>query len=735
MWEGVDAQLQGAKLQAVYHTLETHSTFAKDNGTLALPEGMHTTIRSTMRLFASTPIGGAHDLSWHGLYQSLAGADGVGVGCASASGLGGGASGVGAGAGAGGVGASHEFAANLVAGMCEGSVNPQEATAVLVPIAGEPPRGRTGGAGTGAGAETDSDDEVGTGVGGAGGAGAEAQYVQRRCIYTQDPALTYLDVAEMRSQRAFDDPPASDYAPTASTSTSTSTSHKTRPPPTSTETVTQTEYLGNHPHQQHYEKLHPELIVVNLDVTLQIVAEALLSRCDAIGKQLKTIFRLGDLNNDGVLSFAEFAPIVQRVNPAFHERKVLRMFREALMGGGDDEHIGPGQFLDVCKAYDLLNILDMAALRSGPLQAFEKFGKYEKFDNSPSLGRGEGGGKGGASVGVQTDFGGGQGEYGGRRRYEGEGDEEGEGEGEEEEGGEGERYGQRYGEEGQGYGGGYGGTEGASVAPQSLQEVEAARVARELVRRQREQAYRLSRPRLHPDPDPDPDPEAEAGSDADADASVVESVKGAGDVGVGLQISGMGAGMGAGDPIRDRNGDRDREVPPSGRVYSSLKRGPISQFRDSVSPSGLSGRSVAGAGEAGMGGAGQGQGQAKGQGQGQGQAKLQGRRQEHRYMEDSGESDEEEGVGQGKGCGQGQRQGLGQPQGQGMGHSQSTLQYDSPEKALVQSQSLSSLLAQSQAHIQAHTRGGGKANPDASQSSARSMLDKLKAKRDLRGST
>lgn len=97
--------------------------------------------------------------------------------------------------------------------------------------------------------------------------------------------------------------------------------------------VIQEELLGNHAHLKHYRHLHPDTLLVNLDATLQIIAEAMLNRSATVGVRIRQIFLEGDTNHDGVLSFSEFVDIVRKVAPEYHDRKILKMFREALMRG------------------------------------------------------------------------------------------------------------------------------------------------------------------------------------------------------------------------------------------------------------------------------------------------------------------------------------------------------------------------------------------------------------------
>jgi hypothetical protein len=111
------------------------------------------------------------------------------------------------------------------------------------------------------------------------------------------------------------------------------------------------------------------IFFLNLDHILQILIEALLFRSEFVEKTLGKIFIDGDTNGDGVLSFREFTDIVSKVAPHFHERRILKMFREALMTGNDDETIGPEAFVDVCKKHGLVQLIDVHAYREGELSA------------------------------------------------------------------------------------------------------------------------------------------------------------------------------------------------------------------------------------------------------------------------------------------------------------------------------------------------------------------------------
>lgn len=68
-------------------------------------------------------------------------------------------------------------------------------------------------------------------------------------------------------------------------------------------------------------------------------------------------FLTGDDNNDGVLSFQEFVDIVNKIAPHFPKRRILKMFREALMFGDDDNRIDEKSFVHVCKMHGLAQLV------------------------------------------------------------------------------------------------------------------------------------------------------------------------------------------------------------------------------------------------------------------------------------------------------------------------------------------------------------------------------------------
>lgn len=110
-------------------------------------------------------------------------------------------------------------------------------------------------------------------------------------------------------------------------------------------------------------------LVVNLDLVLLVVAEICRRKLTKVEQQLKVIFEEGDVNHDNVLSFDEFREIVLRVDADCPDRKILRMFREALIQGGDKDVIGPLQYLNVCKDFNLIHLVRSQPLASCSLSA------------------------------------------------------------------------------------------------------------------------------------------------------------------------------------------------------------------------------------------------------------------------------------------------------------------------------------------------------------------------------
>lgn len=69
---------------------------------------------------------------------------------------------------------------------------------------------------------------------------------------------------------------------------------------------------------------------------------------------LETLFKAGDANQDGVLTFNEFREIIETADSSVSEKKALRMFRETLLlmpDGGDN--ISPAAFATVAHSNDI----------------------------------------------------------------------------------------------------------------------------------------------------------------------------------------------------------------------------------------------------------------------------------------------------------------------------------------------------------------------------------------------
>ncbi|CAM9202957.1 unnamed protein product [Scytosiphon promiscuus] len=120
--------------------------------------------------------------------------------------------------------------------------------------------------------------------------------------------------------------------------------------------------------------LHDARIVIDMDKVIELVMEVVLLRQNSIEHKLRALFSEGDANGDGVLSFEEFTSIVCRAAPHFSERRVLRMFREALTSGTEGSFaIEKDTFCNVCRQHGLVQLIDIAHLEkageSGPAGA------------------------------------------------------------------------------------------------------------------------------------------------------------------------------------------------------------------------------------------------------------------------------------------------------------------------------------------------------------------------------
>lgn len=110
--------------------------------------------------------------------------------------------------------------------------------------------------------------------------------------------------------------------------------------------------------------LHEHILMLNFDQFVIIVSEVLRQKALSIEKKLMKVFEKGDVNHDNVLSYDEFQDIINHVIPNYSYRKILQMFREALIEGedGNNECIGPNSFLSICKKYQLFTLVSFENL-------------------------------------------------------------------------------------------------------------------------------------------------------------------------------------------------------------------------------------------------------------------------------------------------------------------------------------------------------------------------------------
>lgn len=99
-------------------------------------------------------------------------------------------------------------------------------------------------------------------------------------------------------------------------------------------------------------------IAADIHKVLLLLLDALEQRQDVMERDLIALFAAGDTNHDCVLSFTEFKAIIKTRVPHFSDRRILRMFREALMGGADQSFaLSMDAFVLVCGDHGLVSLL------------------------------------------------------------------------------------------------------------------------------------------------------------------------------------------------------------------------------------------------------------------------------------------------------------------------------------------------------------------------------------------
>ncbi|KAG3118508.1 hypothetical protein PI125_g2824 [Phytophthora idaei] len=99
-------------------------------------------------------------------------------------------------------------------------------------------------------------------------------------------------------------------------------------------------------------------IVADVHKVLKLLMDALEQRHEGIKKDLSELFDSGDVNHDCVLTLDEFSAIIRKRKPHFSDRRILRMFRESLMGGADQSFaLSMEAFVVVCNDHGLVSLL------------------------------------------------------------------------------------------------------------------------------------------------------------------------------------------------------------------------------------------------------------------------------------------------------------------------------------------------------------------------------------------
>lgn len=106
------------------------------------------------------------------------------------------------------------------------------------------------------------------------------------------------------------------------------------------------------------ERVRKPRIVADAHKVLLLLLHALEQRRNVMEKALITMFDAGDVNHDCVLSLDEFKAIIRTRAESFSDRRVVRMFREALMGGSDQSFaLSMPAFVKVCSDHGLVTLL------------------------------------------------------------------------------------------------------------------------------------------------------------------------------------------------------------------------------------------------------------------------------------------------------------------------------------------------------------------------------------------
>ncbi|KAJ0400571.1 hypothetical protein P43SY_009489 [Pythium insidiosum] len=99
-------------------------------------------------------------------------------------------------------------------------------------------------------------------------------------------------------------------------------------------------------------------IVVDVHRLLLLLLHALEQRRDVMEKELIALFATADVNHDCVLTLDEFKDVIRARMPHFSDRRILRMFREALMGSSDQSFaLSMAAFVSVCNDHGLVALL------------------------------------------------------------------------------------------------------------------------------------------------------------------------------------------------------------------------------------------------------------------------------------------------------------------------------------------------------------------------------------------
>ncbi|KAK3248245.1 hypothetical protein CYMTET_42280 [Cymbomonas tetramitiformis] len=101
--------------------------------------------------------------------------------------------------------------------------------------------------------------------------------------------------------------------------------------------------------------MDPKAKMYNADAVLDLLLDEWHRRAERNIAHLKALFRAGDADEDGLLTYDEFLSVVRHADSLRAEREIVRMYRECLLISGDGETVDVESFVSVGRTHGLSN--------------------------------------------------------------------------------------------------------------------------------------------------------------------------------------------------------------------------------------------------------------------------------------------------------------------------------------------------------------------------------------------